>query len=282
MLANTVVELQMGVLVLQVYAYGGSMRIATWNVNSIRARAQRVEEFLIRENIDVLAIQETKAKPEQIPVASIEAAGYEFTAWGINQWNGVAIASRVGLSEVQQGFAGQPQFNDTLEPRALAATCGGVRVWSLYVPNGREVGHAHYTYKLAWLRELRSQAASWLENDPEALIALTGDWNIAPQDEDVWDMAEFAGCTHVTGPEREAFAAFLAAGYSDRVRELASGRYTYWDYQGGRFWKDHGMRIDFALTSPALSARLVGAQIDREERKGKGASDHAPVIIEYA
>ncbi len=259
------------------------MRIATWNINSVRSRIDRVTGFLERHDVDVLAIQETKCRDDQFPGLGLDAMGYEWAHLGINQWNGVAILSRVGLEDVATTFADdQPVYDGVLEPRAIGATCGGVRVWSLYVPNGRELGHAHYDYKLAWLERLRQAGAEWLAADPDAQIALTGDWNIAPEDEDVWDMTAFENSTHVSEPERAAFRAMIDAGFADVVRPHTPGPgvYTYWDYQRLRFPKREGMRIDFALCSPALAGRVSKGWIDREERKGKGASDHAPVVID--
>jgi exodeoxyribonuclease-3 len=179
-----------------------------------------------------------------------------------------------------------PQFGDPLaaEARAMGATCGGVQVWSLYVPNGRALGDPHLDYKLDWLERLRDNAAGWLAADPDATVALTGDWNIAPFDEDVFDISRFATSTHVSPPERAAFAAVVEAGYADLVRPHLPGPdvFTYWDYYRQRFERNRGMRIDFVLGSPALAARSTGALIDTEERAGKGASDHAPVIVELA
>ena len=262
------------------------MRIATWNVNSIRSRVDRVEAWLQRSDCDVLAIQETKAREDQFPMDRLTALGYEVAHQGLNQWNGVAILSRVGLTDVEVGFPGMPSYGDPMasEARALGATCGGVRVWSLYVPNGRALGDPHLAYKLDWLERLRQAGRGWLAADPSAQIALVGDWNIAPQDEDVWDMAVFAASTHVSPPERAAFQAIVDAGYSDVSRAYTPGPgvYTYWDYTQLSFPKRHGMRIDFVLGSQAFSSRVNGASIDREERKGKGASDHAPVIVELA
>lgn len=292
------------------------MRLATWNVNSVRTRTERVIRFLERQDIDVLAIQETKCRPEQFPYLPFEAAGYEVAVHGLDQWNGVAIASRVGLSDVVTSFPGQPAWvasqgkEPVVEARALGATVGGasgttgttggariggdsgtardatatgvprpVRLWSLYVPNGRELTHPHYTYKLEWLARLRDAVGSWLEADPDLPLALVGDWNVAPRDEDVWDVSAFAGATHVSAPEREAFAAFESVGMSEVTRPHVTN-YTFWDYQRLRFPRNEGMRIDFAYASPALAARVVGAAIDRDERKGKGASDHVPVIVE--
>ncbi|HEV7210953.1 MAG TPA: exodeoxyribonuclease III [Blastococcus sp.] len=260
------------------------MRLATWNVNSIRSRADRVEAFLQRYDVDVLALQETKCRDDQFPEMMFDALGYEVAHVGHSQWNGVAILSRVGLENVEIGFPGQPGWGETpaAEARALGATCGGVRVWSLYVPNGRTLADPHYRYKLDWLEALRTTAAGWLAEDPAAPVALVGDWNIAPQDDDVWDMSVFTHSTHVSEPERAAFRGILDAGYADVVRPLAPGPgvYTYWDYTQLRFPRREGMRIDFVLGSPALAGRVTGALIDREERKGKGASDHAPVIVD--
>ncbi|MGA9749959.1 MAG: exodeoxyribonuclease III [Nocardioides sp.] len=258
------------------------MRIATWNVNSVRSRIDRVEALLQRHDIDVLALQETKARDDQWPLMGVEAMGYDVAMLGHNQWNGVAILSRVGIDDVQCGFPGMPQWGDPLtdEARALGATCGGIRVWSLYVPNGRKVDDPHYHYKLEWLARLHEAARKWLTAD----TALVGDWNIAPQDDDVFDISAFAKDTHVTPPERAAFAAFLDDGYADVVRPHTPGPgvYTYWDYYRQRFERNRGMRIDFVLGSPGFADRVTGAFIDRDERAGKGASDHAPVIVELS
>ncbi|QNN51685.1 exodeoxyribonuclease III [Nocardioides mesophilus] len=260
------------------------MRIATWNVNSVRSRIDRVEALLVRHEIDVLALQETKARDDQWPVMGLEAMGYEVATLGHDQWNGVAIVSRVGLDDVQPGFEGMPQWGDPLasEARALGATCGGVRMWSLYVPNGRALGDPHLDYKLAWLSALREAARGWLDDDPTAQVALAGDWNIAPLDEDVFDITRFARSTHVSPAERAAFTAVLDAGYVDLAREHTPGPdvFTYWDYYRQRFERNRGMRIDFVLGSPALAQRVTGAAVDRDERAGKGASDHAPVIVD--
>lgn len=269
----------------------GGVKLATWNVNSLRARADRVESWLLRSDVDVLALQETKCKDENFPWELFERNGYEVAHFGLSQWNGVAIASRVGLTDVERTFPEQPSFgkngeNLAQEARAIGATCAGVRVWSLYVPNGRALDDEHMPYKLEWLKVLGGHAAEWLAADPEAQIALVGDWNIAPRDEDVWDIDLFRteGFTHVSEPEREAFRAFEASGYTDVVRPFAPGPgvYTYWDYTQLRFPRKEGMRIDFVLGSPAFASRVTGAMIDREERKGKGASDHAPVVVNVA
>lgn len=260
------------------------MRLATWNVNSIRTRVDRVVDWLVRGDVDVLAMQETKCRDAQFPALPFTAAGYEVAHHGLNQWNGVAVASRVGLCDVETSFAAMPGWGPegTLEARALGVTCSGVRVWSLYVPNGRTLDDPHLDYKLDWLQRLREAGLEWLEKDPRAQIALVGDWNVAPLDEDVWDVSRFAGRTHVSPAERAAFRGVVDAGFADVVRPFAPGPgvYTYWDYTQLRFPRREGMRIDFVLASPALAARVSGAAIDREERKGKGASDHAPVVVD--
>ena len=262
------------------------MRLATWNVNSIRSRVDRVVDWMVRTEVDVLAMQETKCRDAQFPALPFQAAGYEVAQHGVNQWNGVAIASRVGLDDVQVAFPGMPTWGDPpqAEARAMAATCAGIQAWSLYVPNGRTLDDPHLGYKIAWLGRLREAGAAWLDEDPHAQIALVGDWNIAPRDDDVWNMAKFVNSTHVSPAERAAFAAVVEVGYADVVRPYAPGPgvYTYWDYTQLRFPRREGMRIDFVLASPALAARVSGAAIDREERKGKGASDHAPVVVDIA
>lgn len=267
------------------------MRLATWNVNSIRARVDRVIAWLERSNTDVLALQETKCTDGQFPVQVFNDAGYEIAHVGLNQWNGVAIASRVGLTDVTTGFVGQPgwapvkdgvQAGPAIEARALGAVCDGIRVWSLYVPNGRTLDDPHYQYKLQWLSALRKTASGWLTTNPDEPVALVGDWNIAPTDDDIWSVEFYTGSTHVSEPERAAFAAMQDAGFSDVVRPFTPGPgvYTYWDYTQLAFPKKRGMRIDFVLGSPAFAARVRDAHIDREERKGKGASDHAPVVVD--
>jgi exodeoxyribonuclease-3 len=216
----------------------------------------------------------------------LDVLGYEVASYGLNQWNGVAILSRVGLEDVQLGFEGMPSYGEppAAEARAMGATCGGVRMWSLYVPNGRAVGDPHLDYKLRWLEALRAAAATWMEHQPDLPTALAGDWNIAPTDGDVWDMAVFAKSTHVTPPERAAFQAVVDAGFADLVRPYVSGPegFTYWDYYRQRFERNKGMRIDFVLGSPALQPRVTDAFVDREARAGKGASDHAPIVVTLA
>jgi exodeoxyribonuclease III len=257
------------------------VRLATWNVNSLRSRIDRVEAFLQRHDVDVLALQETKAREDQLPLMGLQALGYEVAVAGVNQWNGVAVLSRVGLDDVEVGFPGQPGWGDPVdtEARAIGATCGGVRVWSLYVPNGRKVDDPHYVYKLDWLARLREASRGWLD----APTALVGDWNICPTDEDVFDPAQFRTSTHVTPRERAAFKAILDEGYAEVTRAHAPG-YTYWDYYRQRFERDRGLKIDFVLASPALASRVTGAFVDRDERdpaQGTGSpSDHAPVVVD--
>lgn len=260
------------------------MRIATWNVNSIRSRVERVIGFLERSEVDVLALQELKCKPEQFPFEPFKAAGYEVEMFGLDQWNGVAVCSRVPITRVERGFSGQPTWKGVVEARALGVTVQRpgepeLTVWSLYVPHGRDLEDPHYDYKLRWLRALRGEADEWLREDPSRQVALVGDWNVAPTDVDVWDITAFEGKTHVSPAERAAFNSFVDAGYAEVTYPLVTN-YTYWDYQRLRFPRNEGMRIDFVYASAALAARVTGAEIDRDERKGKGASDHVPVIVD--
>ncbi|MGN6783255.1 MAG: exodeoxyribonuclease III [Marmoricola sp.] len=260
------------------------MRIATWNVNSLRSRIARVEDLLQRHDIDVLAVQETKAREDQLPLMGLQSLGYDIAAHGLDQWNGVAVISRVGISDIVVGFPDAPGWGEPAvqEARAIGALCGtgaaALRMWSLYVPNGRKPDDPHYHYKLQWLERLHAAAGDWLA----APTVLAGDWNIAPTDEDVFDITRFTKSTHVTPPEREAFARFLASGYVDLVRPHVHGAdgYTYWDYYRQRFERNRGMRIDFLLGSPGVGARVRGAFVDREERGAQGTSDHAPVVVD--
>jgi exodeoxyribonuclease-3 len=258
------------------------VRIATWNVNSIRSRIDRVEAWLQRSDVDVLAIQETKATDAQFPFDRLHALGYEVAHHGLNHWNGVAIVSRVGISDVTPSFPDAPAWGDppVVEARALTATCGGIKVTTVYVPNGRHLEDPHMVYKLEWLAQLRRQAQ--LSVDAGETAAIMGDWNIAPQDEDVWSMEYYLDKSHVSPGERAAFQGILDAGFVDVVRPHTPepGTFTYWDYKMLSFQKRRGMRIDFILGTPAFAARVAGAAIDREERKGKGASDHAPVVVQ--
>lgn len=275
------------------------MRIATWNVNSVRARCPRILEFLAREQVDVLAMQEIKCRPDQFPTAEFQQQGWSVVAHGLNQWNGVAIAVRdsvAKISEVEENFPGQPAYGNpgkpaVVEARALRAKIVAAEgtdsknsftpfeVYSLYVPNGRELDHPHYQYKLDWLAALAQVVQERLSADPQTQLALVGDWNVAPLNTDVWDINVFAGCTHVSAAERAAFNKFSDLGLSEVTRDFYSD-YTYFDYKQLRFPRNEGMKIDFAYCTPALTARVTNAYGDREERKGKGASDHLPVIIE--
>ena len=254
------------------------MRIATWNVNSLKARLPKVTDWLERHAVDVLLMQETKLADDAAPVMAFRMAGYELAHHGEGRWNGVAIASRVGMAEVEPGFAGG---TDSEGARFISALCGGVRVASLYAPNGREVGSEFWTAKLGWFARLRA----WLDGraQDEALL-LGGDFNVAPTDLDVWDPAAFVGATHVTPEERAAFDALLAWGLVDayRLHHAEGGRFSWWDYRAGNFHKGMGMRIDHLLATRPLVPRIVGAEIDREARKNPIPSDHAPVVVDLA
>ena len=272
------------------------MRIATWNVNSIRTRVGRVVDWLVREDIDVLAMQEIKCKPEQFPVAEFERAGYQLEIHGLNQWNGVAFASRHEMTDVARGFDGMPGFGKAiagqehvqgtgmnelpLEARALGVTVGDLRLWSLYVPNGRSLDDPHYAYKLDWLLALRTNAEQWIAENPDLPLALMGDWNIAPTAADMADPSFMEGrSTHVSPDERSMFASFEQT-LTDVVRPIVPEGFTFWDYKAGRFPKNEGMRIDFILGSPAFAGAVTGAEIARDERKGDGPSDHVPVVCD--
>jgi exodeoxyribonuclease III len=264
------------------------MRVATWNVNSIRSRYARVVDWLVREDIDVVGMQEIKCTPQQFPIEAFEEAGYEVVAHGLNQWNGVAFASRLPMTDVATEFAGQPGFlkgaegpHQPLEARAIGATVDGVRLWSLYVPNGRALDDPHYRYKLDWLAALKDDAVAWQAAHAEEPLILMGDWNVAPFDSDNGDPTLVPGVsTHISKPERDAFFAFEAAGFSDVVRPLVPTGYTYWDYKQLRFPRDEGLRIDFILGNAALGELVSGASIHRDERKGDGPSDHVPVVVD--
>ena len=254
------------------------LRLATWNVNSLAARMPRVSEWLQAVEPDVLCLQETKATEAGFPSAALKELGYASVADGDGAYNGVAILSRVGLDDVARGFAGEPGFPQA-ERRSIAATCAGVRVWSVYVPNGRVLDSPHYAYKLAWLRALSVAVRNELTG--EQPLALCGDFNVAPTDADVWDPAAFKGSTHVTAAERDAIAQLVALGLTDvRPRALKGEPFTYWDYRAGMFHKGEGMRIDLVLLSAALASHLGDAYVDRDARKGKKPSDHAPVVVD--
>lgn len=264
------------------------MRIATYNVNSVRSRQARILDWMVREDVDVVALQEIKCTEAQFPFDAFEGAGYEVVMHGLNQWNGVAIASREPITDVQVGFDGQPGFlkghegpDLPIEPRAIGATVGGVRLWSLYVPNGRALGDPHLDYKLDWFARLGTATADWMAAHPDEPLALMGDFNVAPLDEDNGDPSVIAGLsTHVSEPERAAFRALEGIGLTDVVRPLIPTGYTYWDYKQLRFPRNEGMRIDFILGSPAFADRVTAARIHRDERKGDGPSDHVPVVVD--
>jgi exodeoxyribonuclease-3 len=225
-------------------------------------------------------MQEIKCKPDQFPYKAFEDAGYQITMHGLNQWNGVAFASKIPAEDIEISFSGMPEFKEVQEARAIAATFDGIRLWSLYVPNGRTLDDPHFPYKLEWLDRLAAVTAETLENEPDQPLALMGDFNIAPLDTDVWDINFFAGSTHVTPEERQAFEAFEQIGLQDVVRPRIPEGYTYWDYQQLRFPRNEGMRIDFILGSESFAEKVKSASIERDERKGEGPSDHVPVVVE--
>jgi exodeoxyribonuclease III len=256
------------------------VRVATWNVNSIKQRVPRLLPWLDERQPDVVCLQETKlsdAAFEQLLGEELEARGYAHALHGEAQWNGVAILSRRGLDDVVRGIAGAPGFPHD-EARAIAATCGGVRVHCVYVPNGRVPDSEHYGYKLAWLTAL----GELLGGEDAGATLVCGDMNIAPTDDDVFDPAAYVGRTHVTAPERAALSALLELGLRDVVRERWPRErvFTYWDYRAGMFHQDFGMRIDLVLASDVVAARVRAAWVDRQARKGSGPSDHAPVIVD--
>jgi exodeoxyribonuclease-3 len=255
------------------------MRVATWNVNSVRQRLPRLLPWLDERKPDVVCLQETKLADEAfVDLLGDELAqrGYAAAVHGEATWNGVAILSRAGLDDVAIGVPGAPGFPNP-ESRAVSATCGGIRIVSVYVPNGRTPDSEHYRYKLAWLASLREMVAA----GPEATI-VCGDMNIAPADDDVFDPEAYVGQTHVTPPERAALAELQAMGLRDVVRDRWPSErvFTYWDYRAGMFHQDLGMRIDLILASAVVASRVQAAWVDRQARKGRGPSDHAPVIAD--
>jgi exodeoxyribonuclease III len=253
------------------------MRLATWNVNSVNARLPRLLAWLESVRPDVVCLQETKTA--EFPSAEVDKLGYAVAAHGDGRWNGVALLSRIGLDDATLGFPGEPGFPAT-EARALGATCGGVRVWSVYVPNGRTPDDPHYAYKLDWLAKLKIALAPEVARHEQ--LAVCGDFNVAPTDADVWDPALFIGATHVTAPERLALSELRMLGLVDVVPSPMKGPnpFTYWDYRAGMFHQDKGMRIDLVYATAQLAERVRTAYIDREARKGKGPSDHAPVVVD--
>ena len=254
------------------------MRIVTWNVNSLRARQERVEEWLTDVAPDVVLLQETKLADDAFPTLAFEALGYSAAHYGHGQWNGVAILSKVGLDDVVANFA------EGIEPdpdaRIITATCGGLRVSSVYVPNGRSLDDPHYEYKLSWLDRLRAH----LQHESSEATVVGGDFNIAPDDRDVWDPAKVNGATHVSQPERDRLHALLDLGLVDVFRDQhdADRVYSWWDYRRGDFHQGRGMRIDLILCSAPVAQQVEFAIVDRNARKGKQPSDHAPVVVDVA
>ncbi len=255
------------------------MRLATWNVNSVKQRLPRLLPWLDQRQPDVVCLQETKLADGAFLAllgGELDQRGYSVALHGEATWNGVAILSRAGVDEIVAGVPGAPGFPNP-EARAVSATCAGIRVVSVYVPNGREPGSDHYRYKLAWLAALREMVAA----GPLDTI-VCGDMNIAPTDEDVFDPEAYVGQTHVTPPEREALAELEAVGLHDVVRDRWPDArvFTYWDYRAGMFHQDLGMRIDLVLASDGVAGRVKAAWVDRQARKGSGPSDHAPVMVD--
>ena len=258
------------------------MRVATWNVNSVKQRVPRLLPWLDQRRPDVVCLQETKLADDaftELLSDELASRGYDFAQHGEARWNGVAILSRTGLTEVVAGIEGAPGFPQP-EARAVAATCGGIRVYSVYVPNGREPDSDHYRYKLAWLAALRDKVTA--DSLAGQGVLVCGDMNIAPADADVFDPDAYTGQTHVTAPERAALASLQATGLRDVVRDRWPDKriFTYWDYRAGMFHQDLGMRIDLVLASDPVADRVRAAWVDREARKGTGPSDHAPVIVD--
>lgn len=255
------------------------MRIATWNVNSLKARMERVEQWISYAQPDILCMQETKMTDKAFPAMAFAGLGYESVHCGEGRWNGVAILSRIGIDDVVYGFG--PGVEPDGEARLLTATCGTTRVMTVYVPNGREVGHEHYHYKLDWMARLREHLD--VEAKPSEDVVVCGDFNIAPDDRDVWDPSACNGGTHVSEAERAALTTVAEWGLSDVFRRQyeAGGLYTWWDYRAGMFHKHMGMRIDLMYASDSLAARHEWSLIDRNARKGVQPSDHAPLLSEF-
>jgi exodeoxyribonuclease-3 len=251
--------------------------IATWNVNSLKARLPRVQQWILENKPDVLCIQETKMKDAVFPSQVFDEMGYESAHFGQGQWNGVAILSKVGLDNVINNFAvGEPDG----EARIISAECGGITVVCVYVPNGRELEHDHYQYKLRWMKQLKQHIAKIAK--PAGDVIVTGDFNIAPNDIDVWDPEALVGSTHVSAPEREVLNDLCAWGLTDIYRDQhpEPKLFSWWDYRDGGFHKNHGMRIDLLLVSESVAKRTKMTVVDRNARKGEKPSDHAPVVME--
>lgn len=256
------------------------MRIVTWNINSLRARQERVEEWLTEVQPDVLLLQETKLADDAFPALAFGSLGYDSAHYGQGQWNGVAILSRVGLDDVVTNFA--PGIEPDPDARIITATCGGVRVSSVYVPNGRALDDPHYVYKLSWLDRLVAHLDA--DSSPSADVVVGGDFNIAPTDRDVYDASTLAGATHVSAPERQRLAEIEAWGLVDVFRQYhdVDRVFSWWDYRGGDFHQGRGMRIDLVMCSRPVADRVEWCVVDRNARKGKQPSDHAPVIVDLA
>ncbi len=254
------------------------MRIATWNVNSLRARLPRVEEWIADVRPDVLCLQETKMAEDAFPHLAFEQLGYECVHHGQGQWNGVAIVSRVGLDDPVRGFADGAEADP--EARLVTATCGGIRVSSVYVPNGRSLDDPHYAYKLAWMKRLLAHLD--VNESSGADVIVTGDFNIAPDDRDVYDPAKFVGATHVSDAERASLRALETWGLVDLFRRLhdQGGLYSWWDYRSGDFHQGRGLRIDLVLGTDSVARRTRWSIVDRNARKGQQPSDHAPVLVD--
>jgi exodeoxyribonuclease-3 len=252
------------------------VKIATWNVNSLTARWPRVEEWLVAHKPDVLLIQETKQTDEKFPYSDVAALGYESAHYGEGRWNGVAILSSIGLSDVVRGFG-----DGDAEARFVGATCGDIRVYSCYVPNGRALDHEHYQYKLRWLSSLATHLGN---RDHAGHVVVGGDFNVAPSDLDVYDPSLFVGMTHVSEPEREAIRALESSGLVDLTRRLQPDVpiYSWWDYRNGAFHRGWGLRIDLLLVDDALAELATSSYVDRDARKGIKPSDHAPVVGEFS
>jgi exodeoxyribonuclease-3 len=256
------------------------MRIATWNVNSLKVRLPRVEEWLAYARPDICCLQETKLSDTTFPHMAFSTLGYESAHHGRGQWNGVAILSRVGIEQVIDGFCEGVQAD--ADARLITATCGGIKVSSVYVPNGRALDNPQYQYKLSWLERLRHHLEQTAE--PSDAVVVCGDFNVAPEDRDVWDPAAFTGSTHVSAAEREALEHLKGWGLEDafRLRYDQDRLFTYWDYRAGDFHQHRGMRIDLVLVSKPLAERVSWAIVDRNARKGKLPSDHAPLVVDLA
>jgi len=255
------------------------VRLATWNVNSLNVRLPRVEEWIGYAHPDVLCLQETKLADTAFPGFAFEALGYQSVHHGSGRWNGVAILSRLPITDVVYGFCDGLEADR--DARLVSATCGNVRVSSVYVPNGRSLGSEHYAYKLSWLERLRRHLDATA--DPAAPVVVCGDFNVAPEDRDVWDPARFVGSTHVSEPERAAVAHLEALGLQDafRLRHQEDRLYTYWDYRAGDFHQHRGMRIDLVLVTEPMAEKVTYALVDRFARKGKLPSDHAPLLVDF-